>query len=115
MHAYEILANPDQCIVHLYLKYLSVRPEGLKNNDFYLWPLAIPRGNVWYACQHIGKNKLTSIVADMAKTAGIEGKFTNHSLYAYCASRMYNSNVNKQLICEVTGDHSNAVRSYKRT
>ena len=115
VRAYENKANPDCCIVTLYLKYLSVRPQGLKNNDFYLRPLAVPCGNVWYSCQPIGKNKLTTIVGDMAEKAGIPGKITNHSLRASSASRMYNNNVDEQLICEVTGHRSNAVRSYKRT
>ena len=115
VRAYENVTNPDHCIVNLYLKYLSVRPEGLTTDDFYLRPLARPRGNVWYSSQPIGKNTLTKIVGEMAKKAGIEGKITNHSLRASSASRMYNNNVDEQLICKVTGHRSNAVRSYKRT
>ena len=98
VHAYENLANPERCIVAFYLKYLSVHPPLLKNNDFYLRPLAAPKGNVWYSCRPIGKNKLTTIVSEMAKKAGIEGKITNHSLHASSALRMYNSNIDKQLI-----------------
>ena len=114
VRAYENIANPDRCIVNLYLKYLSVRPD-IVNTDFYLCPLACPCTNVWYSCQPIGKNKLTTIVAEMTKKAGIEGKITNHSLRASSASCLYNCNVDKQLICEVTGHRSNAVRAYKRT
>ena len=94
---------------------MSVRPKGLQTNDFYLHPLAHPHGNVWYSSQPIGKNTLTKIVGEMAKKAGIDGKITNHSLCASSASQMYNSNIDEQLICKVTGHHSNAVRSYKRT
>ena len=74
VQAYENIANPECCIVKLYQKYLSVHPKGLKTNDFYLHPVAVPHGNVWYSCQPIGKNTLTKIVAEIAKKAGIDGK-----------------------------------------
>ena len=54
-------------------------------------------------------------MSEIAKKLGIEGRVTNHSLRATAASCLYNENVDKQLICEVTGHRSNAVRSYKRT
>ena len=44
-----------------------------------------------------------------------DGKFTNHSLRATSASRMYQSNVPEQVIKEVTGHRSDCVRIYKRT
>ena len=91
------------------------KAKGLVTDNFYLHPLACPHGNVWYSSQPIGKNLLTKIVGQMAKKAGIARKITNHSLRASSASRMYNSNVDEQLICEVTGHRSNAVHSYKRT
>ena len=60
-------------------------------------------------------NKLGKVVAALAEKAGIEGRVTNHSCRATAASRMYNENLYEQLICEVTGHRSNAVRGYKRT
>ena len=46
---------------------------------------------------------------------GVEGKYTNHSLRATSASRMYHRGVPEQVIKEVTGHKSDCVRYYKRT
>ena len=54
-------------------------------------------------------------MAELAKKAGLIGNFSNHSLRATAASQLYNANVDEQLISEVTGHRSNAVRGYKRT
>ena len=51
----------------------------------------------------------------LCKSAGLQGKFTNHSLRATSASRMYQSVVPEQVIKEVTGHKSDCVRIYKRT
>ncbi|CAC5407722.1 unnamed protein product [Mytilus coruscus] len=57
---------------------------------------------------------LYSLLA-FVREAGIGGYRTNHSLRASAATRMYDAGVDEQLICEVTGHRSNAVRNYKRT
>ena len=92
-----------------------MRPKGLKNDDFYLRPLQKARDDCWYTCQPIGRNKLSGVVANLAKKAGISGKITNQSCRATAASRLCNENVDEQLICEVTGHRSNVVHGYKRT
>ena len=51
----------------------------------------------------------------MCKTAGFEGKFTNHSLRATCATKMYDNDVPEQLIKEIIGHKSECVHTYKRT
>ena len=43
------------------------------------------------------------------------GFYTNHSLRATCATRLYSAGVDEQLIMERTGHKSNSVRQYKRT
>ena len=63
----------------------------------------------------IGVNKLQSVVKDVCRKAGFPGRYTNHSLRSTAATRMYHSNIDEQLICEITGHRSNAVRQYKRT
>ena len=45
----------------------------------------------------------------------MEDNFTNHSLRASFASRMYDNNVPEQIIKEITGHRSDCVRVYKRT
>lgn len=116
VRAYQNEVNPDRCIVHYYKKYLAVRPKGENcPDDFYLRPLAAPNDGVWFYAQAIGRYKLSCVVSDLCKEAGFQGKFTNHSLRASCASRLYHHNVDEQLICEKTGHRSDSVRSYKRT
>ena len=116
VRVYENKANPHKCVVGLYLKYLSVRPkQDSCPNDLYLRPLAAPKGDVWFTFQPMGCNKLSSIVADMAKRIGLEGKITNHSLRATAASRLYHQKLDEQLVMERTGHRSTSVRSYKRT
>jgi len=52
----------------------------------------------------------------MCTAVGIQGNKTNHSLKAICATRLYQANVDEQLIMERTGHRSTAcVRAYKRT
>ena len=82
VHAYENVFQPEQCIVKLYKKYMSLRPADIKNTDLYLYPLASPQSQsyCWYSCQPIGRNTLSNIVSGIAKHEGIEGKVTNQSL-----------------------------------
>jgi integrase len=116
VRAYENNSNPNRCIVRLYLKYLSHRPTDAKCSPaFYLRPLAKPRSNIWFSCQPLGINQISKTVARMCQSANIGGFRSNHSLRATAASRLYDQNVDEQLICETTGHRSSAVRAYKRT
>lgn len=51
----------------------------------------------------------------MCTEAGLSGNFSNHSGKRTCATSLYNSGVDEQLIMERTGHRSDAVRKYKRT
>ena len=55
-HAYENVTNSDRCMVRLFEKYMSHHPDHLPkcSTDFYLRPLAVPNGNIWYSCQPRG-------------------------------------------------------------
>ena len=46
---------------------------------------------------------------------GFDGYYTNHSLRATAATRLYAAGVDEQLIAEKTGHRSSAIRAYKRT
>ena len=75
---------------------MSVRSTDVKCPlDFYLRPLAAPKNNMWYSCQPMGCQKLGTIVADIAKHGGMQGKATNHSLRATAASHLYECNVDE--------------------
>lgn len=105
--------NPARCHVRLFQKFMSVRPSG--NKRFYLLPAKTPT-HIWFSSRPIGKNQLSKFLADMCKTAGVQGKKTNHSLRATCATRLYQSGIEEQQIMERTGHRSvTGVRTYKRT
>ncbi len=63
----------------------------------------------------MGVNSLRDTVKNMCKSAGFEGNFINHSLCSTCATRMYESGMEEQVIAEVTGHRSLCVWSYKCT
>ena len=51
----------------------------------------------------MGRHKIASIITEMAKRVGLNGKITIHSLHATAASRLYQSNCDEQLVMETTG------------
>lgn len=54
-------------------------------------------------------------MARLCKEAGFVGRYTNHSLRATAATRLFVAGVDEQLIAEKTGHRSTAIRGYKRT
>lgn len=63
----------------------------------------------------MGIHSLQQTVTKMWKEAGFDGYYTNHSLRATAATRLYAAGVDEQLIAEKTGHRSYAIRAYKRT
>ncbi|XP_070572936.1 uncharacterized protein [Ptychodera flava] len=106
---------PERCIVRLYERYNQLCPSDRPDGAYYLYPLSKPTTICWYTNRPLGHNALNGTVARMCKQAGIDGYRSNHSLRATAATRLFDANVDEQLICEKTGHRSNAVRSYKRT
>ena len=106
---------PERCLVRLYQLYNSKCPRNRPNDAFYLKPLAKPRGDVWYTCMPVGHNLLSKTIPRLFKAVGLEGNYTNHSLRATSATRLFDAGVDEQLIMSRTGHSSTAgVRSYKR-
>ena len=105
----------DRDAVAVVQKYVGLMPPGTSCKKFHLRPKKNPLPSVWYCDQSYGMNKVKSTVKEICKQAGFVGKFTNHSLRATCATRMYHSNIPEQIIKETTGHRSECVRSYKRT
>lgn len=115
--AFENEARPDRCPVKLFIKYVRFCPIGTdESTAFYL------RTNVnwqqcplWYTCQPIGKNQLNDYLKNLMRSAGYFGNFTNHSLRATTATRLFHGKCDEQLIAEQTGHSSNAIRRYKKS
>ena len=53
---------------------------------------------MWYSDLPYGKNKICSNVKTICEIVKIEGKFTNHSLRATSASRMFDQCIPEQVI-----------------
>lgn len=108
--------NPSRCFVRLYKLYNSKCPPNRPANAFYLTPLVKPRSDCWYSRAPLGHNMLANTVCDLMKRAGFEGYFTNHSLRASLATRLFDAEIDEQLIMSRTGHSStDGVRAYKRT
>jgi len=57
----------------------------------------------WYDARAVGHNILAGNVRRLCKEAWLNGYFTNHSLKATTATRLFEAGVNKQLILLRTG------------
>ena len=114
--AYENLSNPDRCPVRIYEEYLRLCPQPLDSlKAFYLRPLSKPTQDVWFSHSPVGRHTLADTVASICREGGLSGYRTNHSLRSSAATRLYDAEVDEQLIQEITGHRSNDVRGYKRT
>ena len=104
-----------RCPLCLFKKYVSLLLNSKSCKKFYLCPKKKVTPRVWYCDQPSGINTIKKTIKEMCKSAGFEGKFTNHSQRAMCATCMYENDVPEQKIKEVTGHKSECVRAYKRT
>ena len=107
--------NPRKCIVRLYKLYNAKCPCDRPDDAFYLKPLSKPTGETWFQPRPVGHNILGGVVKRLCTSAGLQGHFTNHSLRATAATRLFEAGVDEQLIMQRTGQSTTAgVRSYKR-
>ena len=107
--------DEEKCPVCTIIKYLLKLPSNIKCQSFYLQPRKKFLDLSWYQDRPVGVHKLWNCVKEMCKTAKLPGFYSNHSLHSTSATRMYKNNIDEQLIMEITGHRSNAVRSYKKT
>ena len=111
---YEQPDDPDHCIVHIFDRYLSLLPS--RDAHFYFRPLPNLKGVPRFAKQAVGRNRLSKLIPDMCKAAGIEGYKTGHSAKVTCATTLFREGFDDQLIKERTGHRSlDALHQYKRT
>jgi integrase len=105
-----------KCIfIFLIVAFFNIfRPAGGKCDALYLRPLTHRAASSWYADAPVGVHYLQKTVSKLCEQAGFKGHFTNHSLRATAATRLYDAGVDEQLIAE-KGHRSSAIRSYKRT
>ena len=109
------IPNSYRCPLCIIGMYLSLLPQDRSSHAFYLQPLRNYNCNCWFQDKPVGVNKLQKVVKVICEKGGLPGYYTNHSLRATAATRLYHSNFDEQVIQEVTGHRSLAVRDYKRT
>ena len=107
--------RPEHCPLRMIIRYLSLLPKVRSCHAFYLQPRKKFFGKSWFTNRPAGVNRLWNVVKDMCKDVGLPGFYTNHSLRAGATTKMYQNDIDEQLIQEITGHQSLAVRSYKRT
>ena len=107
--------NMERCPVRILMKYLSLLPKNRVCKALYLRPRKAFTHRCWFLDKPVGVNTLREVVKTVCEQGGLPGYYTNHSLRSSSATRMYHNGVEEQLIQEITGHKSLAVRSYKRT
>ena len=99
--------NILRCPVRLVKKYVSLLPESKRCSKLYLRCRKNAMPSTWFCDQPYGVNKIKNTVKEICKLAGIDRKFTNHSLRATCASRMYDSMCLNKLLKKSWGTNLN--------
>ena len=107
--------DADCCPLCIILKYLSLLPKTHTCPAFYLQLRRKFFGKSWFINRPCGVNKLRDMVKDMCHNVGLPGFYSNHSLRSTVCTKLYHNNIDEQIIQKISGHHSLAIRSYKRT
>lgn len=91
-------------------KYVSLIPQ--LDDIFFFRP--DERYPLKFTRTALGKNSLDSFVSKMMKRAGYKGYYTNHSIKATMAAKMYKQGYQEEFIQERTGHVSMAVKKYNK-
>ena len=105
----------DRCPVAIIQKYLSLLPVNHNCTSFYFQPRKKYSFDCWYLDRPAGVNRFRDTIKELCKTAKLPGFYSNHSLRSTACTKMYQSDISEQVIQEISGHRSVAVRSYKRT
>jgi len=110
----------QRCHAYLLDQYIKrLPPQAFINDVFYLRPLMKfnrDDDSIWFTAVSIGRNKLTMLVKEMCKSAGIGGTKSNHSLRATGATELYRAGVPENIIQQRTGHRSlESLRKYEHT
>ena len=106
--------NPSKCAVQMYKKYAKERPEEMNTDDspFYIAPnntRSKSKGSLekkWFKNQVVGEKKLNGMMKSMAEKAGLNGRFTNHSVRKSMVTQLLHHGVPPTIIMQLSG-HKN--------
>ena len=102
----KVYAQPSslQCPVRILDLYFRKLPSNAK--AFYMQPLQkVPTDSVspWFTKCPIGVNPLKNMMPNISRLAGLSAQYTNHSLRATSATRMFTAGIPEKIIAEHTG------------
>lgn len=110
--AYHNDSDHHRCLPCLLKKYLEQRPISASSDALFLSPLKFGQNGKWYKDVPFGRNSLANVIKTI--TAGVEGRYTNHSMRRTSATRLFQEGVSDDLIKLHTGHRSNAILEYKQ-
>ena len=78
-------------VLNLYL--LKIPPSARAQDVFYLRPkpVSMDDDKPWYSSQQLGRNRITQLMKAICSGAGVQKKYTNHSLRATGATRLFSA------------------------
>ena len=96
--------------------FIYFRHKDGKCNALYIRPKKhYTNGTAWYDDAPVGVHKLQTTIKRMCTAIRLKGHYTNHSLRATCATRLYRNDMQDQLVKSKTRHRSSALWDYKRT
>ena len=99
--AYENTTMPARCPVKIFKTYKAKLPKITQSDAFYFKPSATWKNAAemkpWFVKCAVGHNTLGRIVSEIMSDSAIDGYFTNHSLRATTATRLFRANIAEHL------------------
>jgi len=78
---------------------MDMSPKDGRDDMFYLQPLQREKHHIWYSRQPIGANTLATFTREACQQNGLTGYYTNHSLRATTATRLFTEGVVESTVC----------------
>ena len=90
---YPNIENKAHYLVALFVKYHSKLPMNRKCSALYLCPHKVFTDRAWYMDSPMGINTLQNTVKDLYTSAGLQGFYSNHSLWSTAVTRLYQAGI----------------------
>ena len=103
----------ERCMVWLVEKYLGLCAKYYKKSNLYLQFLQKPTPKNWNAGQVVGTHTIRKVVSEVMKQANIPGFLMNHLLRCSGGTRLFRGGIDRKLVKECMGHHSDAVDTYQ--
>ena len=100
--------NTQKCPVQAFENFANHRPASMLQLDspFFLSVNHNPKQNIWYKAQPMGINMISTMMKRMCKSAGLNGKYTNHSVRKTMCGGLLHAGIHPNQIAQLSG-HKN--------